>query len=98
MDNITGNGSQPQTTTSDQVSTPPQSKRLQLIRPDLRESWKPADLGPYLDGTYEVPTPSVGLHRTDGLHFLYPGKHHEILGETESGKTWFCLIAVLAEI
>lgn len=63
-----------------------------------RDSWTPVDLGPYLDGTYERPEPSVGLARRDGLRVLYPGKEHAVIGEMESGKSWFSLACVAAEI
>jgi hypothetical protein len=100
-DQLTKSGSHAdyaQDTTSDQGKPPPSAGTTPRSRLGRSASWKPVDLSPYLDGTYEPPVPSVGVHRTDGLHFLYPGKHHEILGETESGKTWFCLMAALAEM
>jgi hypothetical protein len=52
-------------------------------------AWTPLELGPFLDGTYVEPEPTVGLVRHDGVRFLYPGREHSILGETESGKSWF---------
>lgn len=63
-----------------------------------RDSWTPIDLGPYLDGTYERPEPSVGVARKDGLRLLYPGKEHAVIGEMESGKSWFSLACVAAEL
>jgi hypothetical protein len=54
-----------------------------------RDSWEPVDLGPYLDGTAKRPEPSCGIKRSDGLHLLYSGLEHVIIGETESGKSWF---------
>jgi hypothetical protein len=63
-----------------------------------RDSWEPIDLGPYLDGTHERPEPSVGLARKDGLQLLYPGKEHAVIGEMESGKSWFSLACVAAEL
>lgn len=62
------------------------------------DSWTPVDLEPYLDGTYERPEPTVGLARRDGLRFLYPGKEHAVVGEMESGKSWFSLACVAAEL
>lgn len=64
----------------------------------IRDSWAPVDLGPYLDGTYERPEPSIGLARRDGLRLLYPGKEHAVVGEMESGKSWFSLACVAAEL
>lgn len=49
-------------------------------------------------GEVERPTPSIGLTRTDGLRMLYPGKEHAIIGEMESGKSWFSLGCVKAEL
>ncbi|MBA0126430.1 hypothetical protein H0B56_12845 [Haloechinothrix sp. YIM 98757] len=61
-------------------------------------SWQPVDLGPYLRGEVQRPTPSVGLHRADGLQLIYPGREHSVIGEMESGKSWFCLASVAAEL
>ena len=55
-------------------------------------------LGPWLNGTVTVPKPTLGMARSDGLRLIYPGKEHAILGETESGKTWFALGCVAAEL
>jgi hypothetical protein len=63
-----------------------------------RDSWTPVDLTPYLDGTHQRPEPSVGLARQDGLRLLYPGKEHAVIGEMESGKSWFSLACVAAEL
>ena len=54
--------------------------------PDAPSTWSPVDLGPFLDGTYVPPTPSL-LPRTDGVHLLYPGLVHSLHGESESGKS-----------
>jgi hypothetical protein len=62
------------------------------------DTWAPMDLGPFLDGTFERPEPSVGLERVDGLRLLYPGKEHSVIGEMESGKTWFALGSAAAEL
>ncbi len=40
----------------------------------------------------------MGIRRSDGQQFLYPGREHAVLGETESGKTWFALGCVAAEL
>ena len=61
-------------------------------------TWEPVDLGPYLRGEIKQPQPSIGLHRSDGLRLIYPGREHAVLGETESGKTWFALACVAAEL
>ena len=61
-------------------------------------TWEPVDLGPHLRGEIQTPEPTMGLVRSDGLRMIYPGREHTVLGETESGKTWFALACVLAEI
>lgn len=63
-----------------------------------RDSWQPIDLGPYLRGEVKRPEPTVGVHRRDGLQFLYPGKEHSVIGEMEAGKSWFALACVAAEL
>lgn len=57
-------------------------------------TWEPIDLWPYLRGEIELPEPSVGIARRDGLRMLYAGREHAVIGETESGKTWFALACV----
>lgn len=56
------------------------------------------ELGPWLDGTYEAPTPSLGVVRDDGATLLYPGKWHTVVGGTGAGKTWLGLAHVADEI
>lgn len=65
---------------------------------DVVSSWAPMDLGPYLAGTVPRPEPAVGLARTDGLRFIYPGKEHAVIGEMESGKSWFMAACAAAEL
>lgn len=60
------------------------------------DSWAPVDLGPYLRGEVEHPEPTLGAVREDGLRFIYPGLEHAVIGEMESGKSWFCLAMVAA--
>lgn len=62
------------------------------------DSWSPLDLGPYLDGTVTRPEPTIGLQRQDGLQVIYPGKEHSVIGEMESGKSWFTLACTAAEL
>lgn len=52
-----------------------------------RPSWADVDLGPYLDGSYVPPVPTL-MPRSDGMCLLYPGMTHSIHGESESGKSW----------
>jgi hypothetical protein len=54
--------------------------------PEAPSTWSPVDLGPFLDGTYVPPTPTL-LPRTDGVRLLYPGLVHSLHGESESGKS-----------
>lgn len=55
-------------------------------------SWAPIDLGPHLDGTHTTPEASY-LQRADGVALFYAGLVHWVYGESESGKSWVCLIA-----
>lgn len=61
-------------------------------------TWEPVDLGPYLRGDFVRPEPTIGAIRSDGQRFIYPGREHSVLGETESGKTWLALACVAAEL
>ena len=60
-------------------------------------SWKPVNLAPLFDGTYERPETSL-LLRTDGNYLLYQGKVHSLYGESESGKSWIAQIAVAEQL
>jgi len=60
-------------------------------------TWKPVDLSVVLAGAYEAPRPSIGC-RDDGKGLFYPGRMHSVAAETESGKTWFALLASMSEI
>lgn len=59
-----------------------------------RTSWWPKDLGPVLAGHDPEPEPEF-LQRLDGKSLLYRGKVNGLIGESESGKTWVALLAVL---
>jgi hypothetical protein len=61
-------------------------------------TWEPMALGPWLSGEQRRPEPTIGLARSDGQRLLYPGREHAVVGETESGKTWFALACVAAEL
>ncbi len=65
---------------------------------DNTTTWEPVDLGPYLRGEIQRPQPSVGFARSDGQKMVYPGREHAVLGETESGKTWFAGACVAVEL
>jgi hypothetical protein len=65
--------------------------------PSARRSWQPVDLGPVLDGTYVPPVPAVGK-RDDGVGLFYRGRQHTVASESEAGKTWFGLYAVVVEL
>uniref|UniRef100_A1UIV2 DNA primase/polymerase bifunctional N-terminal domain-containing protein n=1 Tax=Mycobacterium sp. (strain KMS) TaxID=189918 RepID=A1UIV2_MYCSK len=60
--------------------------------------WEPVDLGPWLRGEIELPTPSLGIARSDGLRLLYPGHEHAVIGETEAGKSWLALQCAAVEL
>ena len=71
------------------------------IRPrdqgEQRHTWRPVDLGPVLDGTYQPPMPTVGA-RDDGVGLFYPGRVHSVASESEGGKTWLALTAAAHEL
>ena len=50
-------------------------------------SWALQDLQPILDGTAEDTAPTIAP-RSDGIHLIYPGRVHALIGEPESGKSW----------
>src|SRR5690606_4938868 len=52
--------------------------------------WEFVDLDPILDGTHELPVPTICL-RSDGAGLIYPGRVHSIAGEPGGGKTWVAL-------
>jgi 5S rRNA maturation endonuclease (ribonuclease M5) len=60
-------------------------------------SWQPVNLDAVLNGTYQPPEPTVGS-RKDGVGLFYPGRMHSVVGESESGKTWFMLAACAEEM
>ncbi|MGI8577977.1 MAG: AAA family ATPase [Nocardioidaceae bacterium] len=63
----------------------------------FKRSWQPVDLDDVLSGTWEPPQPTVG-RRADGVGLFYPGKVHTVASESEAGKTWFALSAVVDEL
>jgi hypothetical protein len=65
---------------------------------DEVDTWLPIDLGPYLRGEILRAQPELGAPRTDGVRMLYPGKEHAVIGEMESGKTFFALFHCAAEL
>lgn len=56
------------------------------------------DLKPWLDGTYSPPQPSVGGARADQRKMLYPGRWHTLIAPTTSGKSWWAVWHVVAEL
>lgn len=62
-----------------------------------RPSWAPVDLTGYVNGTYR-PDPPTLWTRTDGVALAYPGKVHNIAGESESGKSMLALTIVADEL
>lgn len=59
-----------------------------------RTSWWPKDLAQVMAGQDPEPEPEF-LQRLDGRSLLYRGKVNGLIGESESGKTWVALLAVL---
>jgi hypothetical protein len=70
---------------------------VELVEPDEHTTWWPRDLGPVLAGEHTDPEPAV-LARGDKKCLFYAGKINGILGESESGKTWVLLAAVVQEV
>lgn len=68
--------------------------RDNLANPIQTTTWSPVDLEPVLAGEHLDPPPTM-LRRTDGIPLLYDGAVHTVSGESESGKTWLCLLAAL---
>lgn len=65
----------------------------------VRGEHEPLDLGPYLAGAIKQPEPSRGFRVAHGgPQLLYPGLEHAVVGEMESGKSWFCAVNVAAEL
>lgn len=60
-------------------------------------TWRPRDLADVLEGRWKAPEPTVG-RRDDGAGLFYPGRKHAIAAESEAGKTWVALAAVIAEM
>lgn len=56
-------------------------------------SWASVDLGPYIRGEIERPSPSL-FKRTDGQGLLYPGRVNLLYSKRESGKSWVSLLVV----
>jgi hypothetical protein len=78
----------------DSDAVPPMSDE-----PEEEETtWEPVDLVEWLNGDIQQQEPTMGLARNDGQRFIYPGREHALVGETESGKTWFALACAAAEI
>ena len=59
-----------------------------------RTSWWPRDLAGVMAGDDPEPEPEF-LARLDGKALFYSGKVNGLIGESESGKTWVALLAVL---
>jgi hypothetical protein len=60
-------------------------------------SYKLVDKAALLATDLKVESPSI-LARTDGSCLFYAGAVNSVIGESESGKTWMTLLAVLQEI
>ena len=61
-------------------------------------TWKAVILPVSARREIKQPTPSLGVARSDGLHVIYPGREHSVLGETEFGKSWFVLACTAPEL
>ncbi len=60
---------------------------------------EPVELRPYLDGAIKRPEPTYGIRiEHGGPRLLYPGLEHAVVGEMESGKSWFAAACVAAEM
>jgi Bifunctional DNA primase/polymerase, N-terminal len=65
---------------------------------DEPTTWEPVDLEPCLSGKKTQPQPCLGIYRSDGVQLIYPGREHVVLGDTESGKSWYALGCVAVEL
>jgi hypothetical protein len=84
------------------ISLPPNDlppDYLEHVDPGERDhtSWWPRNLVAVIAGDDPEPHPAF-LARQDGHRLLYPGKVNGLIGESESGKTWIALLAVLQAI
>ena len=61
------------------------------------ESWQGADIAAAFASGLALP-PTTLLERKDGFPLFYSGKLNSLIGESESGKTWVALLAVVQEI
>lgn len=68
-----------------------------IIPADTASTWADVDLGAILSGDAPPLMPTI-LARDDGPMLLYPGKVHSVSGESESGKTWLLLAAVVGQL
>lgn len=60
-----------------------------------RTTWWPRDLDAILSGDVVEEDPPAFLARQDGHRLFYAGKVNALIGESESGKTWIGLLAVV---
>lgn len=65
--------------------------------PTFERTWRPVDVEPVLDGSWQPAEPTVG-RRQDEVGLFYPGRCHTVAAESEGGKTWFALSACLDEM
>lgn len=65
-----------------------------IANPNPTTTWSPVDLDAALDGQSLDPPPEM-LTRSDGINLFYTGGIHTVSGESESGKTWFCLLGAV---
>jgi len=79
--------------TADWLSTPTPAPVPEADEPE-RTSWYPRDLTGVLSGEDPEPEPEY-LQRLDDVSLFYRGKVNGLIGESESGKTWVALLAVL---
>jgi hypothetical protein len=84
------------TTRFEDLLAVPSIRRIEEHEQDDEEpptsSWRPVDLAPHLDGSYE-PEHATLLRRGDSQGLFYPGRVHSLYGESESGKSWITMIA-----
>lgn len=60
-------------------------------------SWAAQDLTAVLAGDYEPQHPSIGA-RSDGVCLFYRGLKHAVVAESEAGKTWIALLAMVEQM
>lgn len=60
-------------------------------------TWEPVDLAPFLDGTWNPPTPTI-IKCGPSSSLMYAGKINALIGESGCGKSWLAMHACAERI